>query len=128
MATQSINHLICGDSVYKPLEIIFRQAVLSGVFPSKRKKRKHCSCSQKRNKQNIENYRPVSVLPICGKIFERLIFNERLRIFISNNFISPNQSGFKPRDLCINQLLPITQKTDKSFDDRLEVRGVFRYI
>ena len=29
---------ICGDSVYKPLEIIFRQALLNGVFPSKLKK------------------------------------------------------------------------------------------
>ena len=35
--------------------------------------------------------------------------------FTENNLISPNQSGFKPGDLCINQLLSITQ-IYKSFD------------
>ena len=45
--------------------------------------------------------------------------------FTSNNLISPNQSGFKPGDSCINQLLSITHEIYKSFDDGLEVRGVF---
>ena len=45
--------------------------------------------------------------------------------FTENNLISPNQSGFKPGDLCINQLLSITRETYKSFDNGLEVRGIF---
>ena len=36
-----------------------------------------------------------------------------------------NQSGFKPGDSCINQLLSITHNIYKSFDDDYEVRGVF---
>ena len=47
------------------------------------------------------------------------------KFFTSNNLISPNQSGFKPGDSCINQLLSITHEIYKSFDDGLEVRGVF---
>ena len=40
--------------------------------------------------------------------------------------VSSNQSGFKPGDLCINQLLSITHEIYRnSFDDGLEVRGVF---
>ena len=80
---------------------------------------------KKSGKQNIKNYRPVSLLPVCGKIFERLVFNEMLKFFTSNTLISPNQSRFKPGDSCINQLLTITQEFYKSFDDELEVRGVF---
>ena len=38
---------------------------------------------------------------------------------------SPNQSGFKPVDSCINQLLSITHEIYSSFDERLEVRRVF---
>ena len=45
--------------------------------------------------------------------------------FISNNLISPNQSGFKPGGSCINQLLSITHEIYKLFDDGLEIRGVF---
>ena len=39
--------------------------------------------------------------------------------------ISPNQSGFRPGDSCFYQLIAITNEIYKSFDDRLEVRGVF---
>ena len=45
--------------------------------------------------------------------------------FIENELISSNQSGFKPGDSCINQLLAITLEMYKSFDDGFEVRGVF---
>ena len=44
---------------------------------------------------------------------------------VENNFISQNQSGFKPGDSCINQLLSITHEIYKSFDDGWDVRGVF---
>ena len=39
---------------------------------------------------------------ISGKIFEKLIFNEMFKLFIENKLISPDQSGFKPGDFCIN--------------------------
>ena len=45
--------------------------------------------------------------------------------FTENNLISPNQSGFKPGDSCINQLPSITHEIYKPFDDGLEVRGIF---
>ena len=118
---------ICGDSIYEPLETIFRQALLTGVFPSEWKKGNIVPVHKKSDKQNIKNYRPVSLLPICGKIFERLIFNEMFKFFTPNNLISPNQLGFKHGDSCINQLLSITHKIYKSFDDGLE-EVFFRYI
>ena len=45
--------------------------------------------------------------------------------FIQNNLITPNQSGFKTGDSCINQLISTTHEIYKSFDDSYEVRGVF---
>ena len=44
--------------------------------------------------------------------------------FLDKGLISANQSGFKPGDSCINQLLSITHNIYKSFDDGYEVRGV----
>ena len=79
----------------------------------------------KGDKQTLKNYRLVSLLPICGKIFERLIFNKMFRFFLDNKLITMNQSGFKPGNSCINQLLSITHLIYKSFDDRLEARSVF---
>ena len=48
-----------------------------------------------------------------------------LKYFSDNNLISPRQSGFRPGDSCINQLLSITHDIFTSFDNGLEVRGVF---
>ena len=67
----------------------------------------------------------MSLLPICGKVFESLIYNSLFEFFIENELISSKQSGFKPSDCCINQLLSITHEIFKSFCNRYEVRGFF---
>ena len=82
---------------------------------------------KKGDKQLIENYRPVSLLPICANVFERLIFNSLFNYFIENNLLSPHQSGFIPGDSCVQQLISITHEIYNAFDcnPSLEVRGVF---
>ena len=67
----------------------------------------------------------MSLLPICGKMLERLIFDEVLRFLIENKLISSNQPGFKQGNTCIKQLLFITYEIYKSIDDGFEVKGVF---
>ena len=120
---------MCCDSIYKPLEMIFRRALLTGLFLSEWNKGSIVPVHKKNDKKNFKNYPLVSLLPICGKIFEILIFNEMCRLFISNNLISQKMLGFKPGDSCLKQLLLITHEIYQSYDDGLEVRGVFfRYI
>ena len=80
---------------------------------------------KKGDKQVLRNYRPVSLLPICGKIFERLIYNNLYEFFIKSDLISSNQSGFKQGDSCIYQLLSITHEIYQSFDNGFEVRCIF---
>ena len=116
---------ICGDSICVPLWMIFKQGLLPGVFPSEWEKGNIVLIHKKGGKQNIKNYQPVSLLPICGKMFERLIFNEIFIYFSANKLISKNQSGFQPGDSCINQLSSITHEIFTSFDNGLEVRSVF---
>ena len=48
--------------------------------------------------------------------------------FIENDLILSNQSGFKPGDSCIFQLMSITHEIYKSFDEGHEVSGVFFHI
>ena len=80
---------------------------------------------KKGGKQLEKTYRPISSLPITGKVFERLLYNQMFEFFIRNDLISQNQSGFKPGDSCINQLLAITHEIYKSFDACLDLRAVF---
>ena len=77
---------IRGDIICKPLEMIFSQALTIGSFPSECKKGNIVPFI-KNDKQNLINYRSVSLLSICGKIFERLIFNEMFRFFWKTNLL-----------------------------------------
>ena len=79
----------------------------------------------KGQKQTIKNYRPVSLLPICGKKVEPLLYDTVFDFFSKNNLLSPNQSGFRPGDSCINQLLSINHEILSAFDIGLEVCGIF---
>ena len=99
---------IGGCAIYKPLAIIFKQCVDTGIFPSQWKKGNIVPIHKKGDKKTLKNYRPVSLLPICGKILGRLMFNEMFKFFIENELISSNQSGLKLGDSCINQLVSIT--------------------
>ena len=116
---------ICGKTICKPLECIFRECLNTGLFPLEWKKANLVPVYKKGDKQCLINYRPVSLLPICGKIFEKLIFNEMFKFFNENNLISPKQSGFKPGDSCINQLISITHEIYEALDAGFEVRSVF---
>ena len=82
---------------------------------------------KKGDKQLIQNYIPVSLLPICGKIFEKLMFNSLFKYLENNNLLNPHQSGFRCGDSCVHQLLSVTYDIYKSFDANpsLEVRGIF---
>ena len=116
---------LCGETISKPLEMIYKTCLQLGVYPSEWKKANIVPIHKKGDKQILKNYRPVSLLPICGKVFERLIYDEMFEFFNENELISPNQSGFKPGDSCIYQLLSITHEIFTSFDNGLETRGIF---
>ena len=67
------------------------------------------------------------MLPICGKIFERILYNPLFLYLESNNLLTPHQSGFHPNDSCIYQILSIVHSIYSDFDHNpsLEVRGNF---
>ena len=58
---------VCGPSIYKPLEKILNQCLETGVFPSEWKKHNIVPIHIKGDKQTLKDYRPVSLLSICGK-------------------------------------------------------------
>ena len=96
-----------------------------GKFSLEWKKDNIAPIHKKGDKQIVINYCPVSLLPICGKIFEWLLYDEMLKFFVENDLISPKQSGSRPEDSCIFQLLSINHEILSAFDIALEVRGLF---
>ena len=117
---------ICDLAIIKPLSTIFRNCISHSTFPDLWKKSNICPIHKKGYKQIINNYRPVSLLPICGKIFERLIFNSLFEYLEKYKLLSTHKSGFRANDSRVDQLLSIVY-IYTAFDTypTLESRGVF---
>ena len=118
---------ICDSSIVKPLLIIFKNCLQTGTFPNNWKKSNAVPIHKKGDKQLLQNYRPVSLLRICSKIFEKIIFNPMLDFLEENSLLCPHQSGFRSSDSCQSQLLSIVHDIYASFDQSptLEVRANF---
>ena len=62
------------------------------VFQMNKKKANIVLVHKKGGKQIIKNYRPVSILVICSKIFENIIFNSLLKYLEDNKLFKVNKS------------------------------------
>ena len=118
---------LCGNELAFPLKIIFDNILATGIFPKQWKEANVTPIHKKNDKQDVTNYRPISLLPIFSKVFEKIIFKNIYNHLISNNLISTNQSGFRPGDSCTNQLLSLVHDIQNAFNDVncLEVRSVY---
>ena len=118
---------ICDTAIAEPLSIIFNNCINQSMFPDIWKRSNICPSHKKGDKQIINNYRSVSLLPLCGKIFERIIFNSLDEYVEENKVLSVHRSGFLSNDSCVIQLLSIVHDLYKAFDayPTLETCGVF---
>ena len=66
---------LCNKSVVKLLSIIFKNCIDTGTFSDIWKKPNIIPVHKKGDKQVVNNYRPVSLLPTFWKILEKLLFD-----------------------------------------------------
>ena len=116
---------LCVEEVAHPLSLIFKNCVDSGIFPDSWKKADVQPVYKKHNRQIKSNYRPISLLPICGKILEKIVFDQVYQYLNNNKLLSKFQSGFRPGDSCIYQLISITSSIHEAFENFDETRALF---
>ena len=110
-----------------PLKIIFENCLRRSLFPKIWKYANVVPIHKKDEKNLKKNYRPISLLPIFGKILEKFMYDSLYSHLVTCNLLNPNQSGFRPSDSTINQLISITHTIFKAFDCNppLDVRSVY---
>ena len=104
---------ICDESLVKPLFNIFQFSLETGNFPSNWKRGNIVPVHKKGNKNLINNYRPVSLLPIFSKIYKKRIYDALHNYFEGNDLFSKSQSSFRKGDSSVFQPLSITQEIFK---------------
>ena len=83
------------------------------------------SLHKKGSVYDCNNYRPISLLPSVSKVFEKLVFNNIYGYLTHNKLISPYQSGFRPGDSTVKQLVSICHNISRALDNGDEIMSVF---
>ena len=83
---------LCESAITKPLYLIFKNCLRSNTFLDVWKKANVTPVHKKSDKQVLKNYHPLSLLPICGKIFEKLLFNALYSFFEDHKLLNSCQS------------------------------------
>ena len=90
-----------------PLSLFFNHSISLGIFPNKLKLAKVIPVYKKGSADQLNNYRPISLLPSLSKIFERLLHKRMLSFFNCNNVLVPTQYGFRHKRCSIHPILDL---------------------
>ena len=108
-----------------PYSIIFNRSLEQGYFPSSWKEANVTPIYKKEDKSQPSNYRPISLLSIVGKTMERCVHKHLYNYMVTNQLLTPLQSGFRECDSTTNQLLHTYHTICEAVDKGKEIRAVF---
>ena len=75
--------------------------------------------------QEPSSYRLISLLPIFGKIFEKLFAKRLTPTIVENNLFPDYQFGFREKYSTVDQIHKITNVINKSLEPKIFCSGVF---
>ena len=103
-------------SLLTPLRIIFTKSLEEEKIPDIWKVGHISAIHKSGSRSKAENYRPISLTSVPGKIMERLIRDRIVDHMTENNFFSPEQHGFISGKSCTTQLLEFLEDLTEALD------------
>ena len=98
---------------------------VTGIFPDLLKFAKVTPLHKKESKLDFHNYRPISLLSVYSKIFEKLTYTRVYSYLVKYNLIYAKQFGFRGNHSCNHAIISLTEHVKKLLDDGHIVCGVF---
>ena len=107
------------DLLAVPITQICNSSIKLSHFPKDCKLAKLKPLYKKGTKTDTKNFRPISLLPIVSKIFEKVIHDQTMEYLTDNNIIYKYQSGFRKNHSTDTSLSYLTDKILTGFDSGL---------
>ena len=79
------------------LSHIINLSLIQGIVPDDLKSARAVPLFKKNDKTEVGNYRPVSILSIISKVFERVVYDQIQTYLDDRKLLYNFQSGFRPR-------------------------------
>ena len=113
------------SSIIAPsLTFIFNSSLSTGIFIDDWKNARVCPVYKGNDRRDMGNYRPISILPIISKVFEKEVFQQLYHYLKVNSVLSRFQSGFRPFHSTVSAL---TQMCD-NWSDNMETRKLKGFV
>jgi hypothetical protein len=97
----------------------------TGVFPNMLKIATVTPIHKKGPKDDVSNYRPISVLPVVSKIFERIMCNRIVHYFETFNILYEHQYGFRKGYSTDLALVSVIDDVLKALEDKEIVLAIY---
>ena len=91
-----------------PLTYIFNLLLEQTTVPIEWKRARITPIYKEGDTSDPSNYRPIAILPVCMKMFERAVHDQLYSHMTNNALFSMNQSGFRPKHSTATTLINVT--------------------
>ena len=113
------------DNVLVALSHIFNLSLNTGIFPNLFKKAKIIPIPKVRNPKTLNQYRPISLLPIFSKILEKIVHKRFYSFLTLNSLLSPTQFGFRKLYSTSHAATYLANAITNSLDKKQMNLGIF---
>ena len=87
---------------------VFKLSIKQGIFPDSLKIAKVIPTFKPGAKDNVSNYRPISILPVFSKVLERIMYNRVYNNLDSKGLLFEKQFGFQKNNSTEHVILQLT--------------------
>lgn len=115
----------CCDIVAPVLSKLFNYSIKEGVFPSILKRAQIIPIHKSGPRNDISNYRPISLLPTMSKIFEKLMNCRFAHYLESNKIFTNNQFGFRKGRCTSDAIVEFLDHAYKALDTKQHLIAIF---
>ena len=110
---------ISAPAIHIPLVHIFNKCIDANIFPTRCKMATVSPVFKKDDSLQKKNYRPVSILSIISKVFEKAIAKQLL--IFENRILHPNISAFRSGFSCQSVLINVVENWKRALDRNMYI-------
>ena len=116
---------IAAPYIYRSLTDLFNFSLKTKTFPCEFKTAKVCPIFKSGDRDDANNYRPISITPMIARIFEKTVYEQLSEYLNDNNLIDAHQSGFRSIHSTLTALLDLTNDWSYNIDRKMINGAVF---
>ena len=107
------------------LNKLINESVHSGIFPDILKIARVIPLHKSGSKKDVNNYRPISILPVISKIFEKVMSSRIISFFEKYSLFSQNQFGFRSKRSTTDAILRFIDEGYNAWNDKKILLSIY---